>query len=191
MIRELCTELHQLQCVGNNSGSIGLSQRLWQVGLTNTHAEMEGTHQLWSLQRNRFCSWEFALLHSVIVLFVSIVVSMQINRSHYLQSNICIYFWCWVLRFSSALFLLPGILRSWKGGFRSWSRILSQPSVESFPKIFVPWYFWVSSCIGLVWEHFTDGYSIHIQLMFFGLMSPFLTSCNLLAVITCEHFYAS
>jgi len=34
-----------------------------------------------------FCSWEFALSTSVIVLFVSVVVSMEINRRNYFQSD--------------------------------------------------------------------------------------------------------
>jgi len=35
-----------------------------------------------------FCSWEFALLYSVIVLSVSVVVSMEINGRHYFQSDL-------------------------------------------------------------------------------------------------------
>ena len=35
------------------------------------------------------CSWEFSLSNSVLVLFVSIVVSMEINRRHYCRSNLC------------------------------------------------------------------------------------------------------
>ena len=34
------------------------------------------------------CSWEFALSNSVVVLFVSIVVSMEINRRHHFLSHI-------------------------------------------------------------------------------------------------------
>lgn len=34
-----------------------------------------------------FCSWEFALLSSAIVIFVSVVVSMVTNRRHYFWSN--------------------------------------------------------------------------------------------------------
>ena len=37
-----------------------------------------------------FCSWKFALLNSVIVLFMSVVFSMDINMRHYLRSNLCI-----------------------------------------------------------------------------------------------------
>jgi len=38
-----------------------------------------------------FCSQEFALSNSVIVLFVSIVVSMEINRRHYFRSGLRTY----------------------------------------------------------------------------------------------------
>ena len=37
-----------------------------------------------------FYSWEFALLHRVIVLIVKVLVSVEINRRHYFQSNLCI-----------------------------------------------------------------------------------------------------
>ena len=37
-----------------------------------------------------FCSWEFALSNSAIVLFVSVVFSMKINWRHYFWSNLCI-----------------------------------------------------------------------------------------------------
>jgi len=40
-----------------------------------------------------FCSWEFAQSNSVIVFFVSFVVSIEINRRHYCQSNLCITTW--------------------------------------------------------------------------------------------------
>ena len=36
------------------------------------------------------CSREFALSNSVMVLFVSVVVSTEINRRHYFQSDRCI-----------------------------------------------------------------------------------------------------
>ena len=35
-----------------------------------------------------FCSQKFALSNSVVMLFVSVVVSMEINRRHYFQSNL-------------------------------------------------------------------------------------------------------
>ena len=42
-----------------------------------------------------FCSWEFALSNSVTVLFVSIAVSMEMNRMHYIQGNLCRYIMPW------------------------------------------------------------------------------------------------
>jgi len=39
-----------------------------------------------------FCSWEFVLSNSVMVLFVSDVLSIEINRRHYFQCNLCRYF---------------------------------------------------------------------------------------------------
>ena len=56
-----------------------------------------------------FGSWEFALLKSVIVLFVSVAVSMEIIKRHYFQSNLC--------RCSSWLFLFtqcsPSKTKGW------------------------------------------------------------------------------
>ena len=40
------------------------------------------------------CSEEYALSNSVIVLFVSIVVSMEINRRHYFWSGLRTYIFC-------------------------------------------------------------------------------------------------
>mgnify|MGYP001856580411 CR=1 FL=1 len=37
-----------------------------------------------------FCSWEFVLSNSVLVLFVSITIFLKISRRHYFQSNLCI-----------------------------------------------------------------------------------------------------
>jgi len=37
------------------------------------------------------CMWEFALSHSVIPFFVSVVVSMEENRRHYFQSDLCMF----------------------------------------------------------------------------------------------------
>ena len=42
------------------------------------------------LKKIVFCSWESALSNSVIVLFVSVVVSVEICRRHYFWSNLCI-----------------------------------------------------------------------------------------------------
>ena len=45
----------------------------------------------WLCWKRVFCSREFALSNCVIVLFVSVVVSMEINRGHYFQSDLCIF----------------------------------------------------------------------------------------------------
>jgi len=39
--------------------------------------------------QKQFCSWESALSNNVIVLFVSVVVSMEINRRRYFWSHPC------------------------------------------------------------------------------------------------------
>ena len=43
----------------------------------------------WLYWKTVFCSWEFALSNSVIVLFVAVAVSMEINRKHYFWSDLC------------------------------------------------------------------------------------------------------
>jgi len=43
-------------------------------------------------KNNVFFSWEFALSKGVIVLFVSVVVSMEINRRHCFWSDLTIAF---------------------------------------------------------------------------------------------------
>ena len=49
---------------------------LWQKCISNSgdHAE-------------KFCSWEFALLNTIIVLSLPVLVSIKINRRHYFWSN--------------------------------------------------------------------------------------------------------
>jgi len=42
----------------------------------------------WLCWKTAFCSWEFSLSTSVIVLFVSVVVSMETNRKHYFWSDL-------------------------------------------------------------------------------------------------------
>ena len=37
-----------------------------------------------------FWSWDFALLNGFVALFVSVVLSMEINRRHYFWSNLCV-----------------------------------------------------------------------------------------------------
>ena len=45
----------------------------------------------WLCWKTVFCSWEFALWNGVLVLLVSVVVSMEINRRHHFQSDPRIY----------------------------------------------------------------------------------------------------
>ena len=53
------------------------------------------------------CSWEFALSNSVIVLFLSGVVSIEINRKRYFQSSLCMY---------TCVNVCKRITNAWKGG---------------------------------------------------------------------------
>ena len=53
-----------------------------------------------------FCSWEFALSNSIIVLFV--IVSMEINSRHYFQSDLC----KWDTEISVLLFFWISIISS-------------------------------------------------------------------------------
>ena len=39
-----------------------------------------------------FCSWELALSNSISVCFVLFLTSVEINRRHYFQSDLCIYY---------------------------------------------------------------------------------------------------
>ena len=41
-----------------------------------------------------FCSWESSLSNNVVVLSESVVVSMEINRRHYVWSTVCASLWC-------------------------------------------------------------------------------------------------
>ena len=41
----------------------------------------------WLCWKLLFCSWEFVLSNSVIVLFVSVIVSKEISKRHYFQSD--------------------------------------------------------------------------------------------------------
>ena len=61
----------------------------WHAGSCSRLARM---HSKWWWLRCKtvFCSWEFVLSNSVIVLFASVVVSMEINTRHYFWRNLCI-----------------------------------------------------------------------------------------------------
>ena len=60
------------------------------------HSMQSLVHRWWKCRANggdynvkMFYSCEFALSNNVIVLFVSVVVSIEINRRHYFQSYLC------------------------------------------------------------------------------------------------------
>ena len=40
------------------------------------------------LKNTMFCSWEFTLSSSVLVIFIDVVAFMEINRRHYFQSSL-------------------------------------------------------------------------------------------------------
>ena len=75
---------------GGSSGSLPLVQiftsiacRLWCKCIAN------GGGLCWKIW---FCSWEFALSNSVILLYVSVVVPMEINRKNYFWSPRQLFF---------------------------------------------------------------------------------------------------
>ena len=70
----------------NNSGSPPLVPILMSNASSCLLTKMD-SWWWWLCWRIAFCSWEFALSNSVIVLFVSVVVSMETNRRHYFQSD--------------------------------------------------------------------------------------------------------
>ena len=51
---------------------------------------LEKMHNQWRWLCGKivFCSWKFSLSNSVIVLFVAVVASMEINRRHYFQGKL-------------------------------------------------------------------------------------------------------
>jgi len=92
---------------------VGGEIQQWQQWVTSTGADfykpsMQAlVHHWWERTANgsgmhwkiAFCSWEFTLWSNVIILFVSVVVCMEINRKHYFWSNLHIR--------SSRQFLFP------------------------------------------------------------------------------------
>jgi len=67
--------------------------RFWQVWHTGSCSSLAKTHSWWWRLRCKivFCSWNFVLSNSAIVLFVSVAVSMEINRRHYFWSVLCVH----------------------------------------------------------------------------------------------------
>lgn len=66
---------------------------VWHSGFCSSLAKMHSWWWLPCWNKEVFCSIEFALSNSVIMLFVHVVVSMELNQTHYFQSDFCIYFW--------------------------------------------------------------------------------------------------
>jgi len=62
----------------------------WHADSCSSLAKMH-SYSCWLCWKILFCSWELAPPSSVIVFFVSVVVSMEINRRYYFQSNLCLY----------------------------------------------------------------------------------------------------
>ena len=64
---------------------------VWHAGSCSSLVKMYSSWW-WLCWKIMFCSWECALSNSVILHFISVVVSVEINRRHYFQSNIHILF---------------------------------------------------------------------------------------------------
>ena len=92
---------------GTHWHSLMLAECFWRPNSGYEHSEAVGGvfHQWWqrcesqamtarlSHQKMKsisivICRWEFALTSSIIVVFVSVVVSMEINRKHYFLSDL-------------------------------------------------------------------------------------------------------
>jgi len=87
----------------------------------------------WLCGKMMFWSWEFALSNSVIVLFVSVGVSIEMNRRHCFWSNLCSCAFYLVERWSLFLVILNIILNT------SGVKIIS--SNPEFPSLdYVPWF---------------------------------------------------
>ena len=88
------------RCEHSEAGG-GAFQQWWQwQWVISSAADLEEcsmqalVHHWWKCIANGgdcwkivFCSWEFALSNSVVVLFVSVVFSMEINKRHYFWSK--------------------------------------------------------------------------------------------------------
>ena len=67
----------------------GLTQKwFWNEGVSLNSPMWKKMAPTWLCWKIVFCSWEFALSNSVIVLFVPVVVSMEISRRHYFWNNL-------------------------------------------------------------------------------------------------------
>ena len=66
----------------------------WHAGSRSIAGESAELIDCVCFEKEFFCSWEFALPTSVILLFVSVAISREINR-HYFWSNLCITTYSW------------------------------------------------------------------------------------------------
>ena len=89
--------------------SLMFDEHCWKPNSRCEHSESWTVHEcgMWGLlcswqkymgsggdcvERIVFCSWELSLSNDVIVLFVSVLVSMAINRRHDFWSDLCVCF---------------------------------------------------------------------------------------------------
>ena len=78
--------------------TVTVGHHLWcrfvQVRRTGSCSLLVKMHSQWwwLYWKIVFCSWNFSLSNSIIVLFVADVVSMKINRRHYFWSNIHLFY---------------------------------------------------------------------------------------------------
>jgi len=74
---------------GGDSVSLHCCRFLWvqHAGSCSSLAKMHSS-RWWLCWKTAFCSWEFALLKSVIVLFMSVVFSMEISGRQYFQCSL-------------------------------------------------------------------------------------------------------
>ena len=112
-----------------------LNECWWRPNSECEHSEVvSSAFQQWQCWKTLFCSWEFVLSKSVIVLFAAAVVSMEINRRHYFSGNqhTYVYKWCTMQlltthQLTSSGCISPQILFKW---YLSRSTV-SWPSVPS------------------------------------------------------------
>ena len=97
--------------------------RLLQVQHAGSCSLLVKVHSCWWWLRWKtvFCNWEFALSNSVIVLYVSVVVSGEINRTRYfwstLQIKSCNYCSCLESACTERFGLLALVAKHCRGGF--------------------------------------------------------------------------
>jgi len=103
LLTSFCSSQWKTDYMGNIFLAMMPAPQLWNRGFTSADADlyeygMQALVQSWwkciangdDCWKILFCSWEFALSNSVTVVFVATVVSKEINRRHYFQSNLCL-----------------------------------------------------------------------------------------------------